>query len=67
VLVGYTDEARQQYRTQLLNTTAQDFQAFADILDGMNSAGQVVVLGAKDGLEAANQESNLNFTITNVL
>ena len=67
VLIGYTDEARQQYRTELINTTVNDFKAFAGILDGLNETGQVVVLGAQDALDAANREDDLTFTITNVL
>ncbi|TFG73335.1 MAG: peptidase M16 [Anaerolineales bacterium] len=67
VLIGYTDETRQQYRTELLNTTVNDFKAFADILDGMNASGQVVVLGAQEALDAANREDDLTFSITNVL
>ncbi len=67
VLIEYTDDARQQYRTELLSTTAHNFIAFADILDGLNKTGQVVVLGAQDALDAANREDDLTFTITNVL
>ena len=67
LLINDTDEARQQYRTELLNTTVEDFKAFAPILEKLNEAGQVVVLGAKDGLEAANDQGDLNFSITNVL
>jgi Zn-dependent M16 (insulinase) family peptidase len=67
ILIGYTDEARQQHRTEVLNTTVEDFRAFAEILDKLNQAGQIVVLGAKDGLEAVNQSGELQFSITNVL
>jgi Zn-dependent M16 (insulinase) family peptidase len=66
-LIDYTDEARQQYRTELLNTTVDDFKAFAAVLDEANKVGQVVVLGAKDNLDAANEQGDLNFSITNVL
>jgi Zn-dependent M16 (insulinase) family peptidase len=67
LLIGYTDEARQQYRTELLNTTVDDFIAFANILDKLNEAGQVVVLGPQDGLKAAGRDGDLAFSITNVL
>ena len=66
-LVGYTEEARQRYRDEALTTTAADFRALADILDRLNAAGEVVVLGSPDALAAAQAESGIDLTITKVL
>ena len=51
-----TDEQRQQQREEILNTTIDDFRAFADTLDLVKEHGRVVVMGAQSNLEAANEE-----------
>ncbi|MGC9395574.1 MAG: insulinase family protein [Anaerolineae bacterium] len=66
-LIGYSDEARQQYRDEVLSTTAADFHAFADVLDQMTEAGEVVVVGAADAIAKAEAEGAIDFTITKVL
>lgn len=53
-LIGYTPERRQRIRDQVLSTTAADFKAFGETLQALNEAGQVVVLGSKEAIEAAN-------------
>jgi Zn-dependent M16 (insulinase) family peptidase len=53
-LLGRTDEERQQYREEILNTTLSDFRAFADVLDSVNQEGHVVVMGAPDTIALAN-------------
>jgi len=58
-LLGYSDARRQQFRDEVLSTSAQDFKAFGDILGelarntGLNG---IVVLGSADAIEKANKE-----------
>ncbi|MBN1261042.1 MAG: peptidase M16, partial [Anaerolineae bacterium] len=66
-LIGYSDTARQQYRDEVLSTTAADFHAFANVLDRLNAAGEVVVVGSPDVIAAAQAEGKIDFTITKVL
>ena len=66
-LVGYTEEARQQYRTELLSTTVHDFRAFADVLDEVKAAGRIVVLGPREAIETASSEAAQPYVITRVL
>ena len=56
-LIGLTDEARQQYRDEVLSTTAADFKAFGEVLAQVNEKGVVVVLGSADAINAANDEN----------
>jgi Zn-dependent M16 (insulinase) family peptidase len=53
-LLGLTDEIRQQRRNEVLATSLADFKSFAEVLDRLNEQGAVVVLGAKEEIEAAN-------------
>ncbi len=55
-LTGDTDEARQQYRDEVLGTTARDFKSFADVLAAVKDQGEVVVLGAQEAIARANAE-----------
>jgi len=66
-LIGYSDAARQHYRDEVLSTTAADFRAFANVLDRMNEAGEIVVVGSPDAIAAAQTEGGIDFTITKVL
>jgi Zn-dependent M16 (insulinase) family peptidase len=63
-LIGYADADRQQYRTELLNTTVEDFHAFAEVLSRVAADGDIVVLGAPSVIEAA---AAIDFSVTNVL
>ncbi|MBN1146653.1 MAG: insulinase family protein [Anaerolineales bacterium] len=54
-LAGDTDESRQRWREQILDTTLQDFHAFAGALKGMKEQGRVVVLGSSEAIQAANE------------
>jgi hypothetical protein len=54
-LTGVSDESRQQFRDELLNTTPDDFHAFADVLDTLRDNGEVVVLGSPDAIKAAQE------------
>ena len=56
-LIGLTNEARQQYRNEVLSTSAADFKEFGDVLAQVNENGVVVVLGSADAINAANEEN----------
>lgn len=62
-LIGYTDEARQQYRTEVLETGEADFHAFADLLDRLRDEAAVVVLGSQGAIEAANADHDLGLEV----
>ena len=66
-LVGYTDERRQALRDEVLSTTAADFRAFADVLDGLQKTGLIVVVGSQEALADANAERGGMFAISKVL
>ena len=53
-LLHESEADRQQTRDQILSTTAQDFKAFADILDAVKAQGRVVVMGSQGAVESAN-------------
>jgi presequence protease len=66
-LINYTDEARQQYRTELLNTTVEDFKAFAEVAERVAESGTVVVLGSPGAIQAADEDRHIEFDVTKVL
>jgi len=61
-LIGRTDAARQQYRDEILSTSAADFHAFGDVLAQVNEHGLVVVMGAAEAITAVNQDNWLQVT-----
>jgi Zn-dependent M16 (insulinase) family peptidase len=65
-LTGETDERLQKFRDEVLSTTTADFHALADALEQVNAAGDVVVLGSREALEAANAEG-LRLAVTKVM
>ena len=54
-LIGVTEENRQQYRDEILNTTTTDFRSFATVLDQVTKQGQVAVMGSSESINAANE------------
>jgi Zn-dependent M16 (insulinase) family peptidase len=66
-LTGETDERRQRFRDELLSTTVADFRALAGVLEAANAAGDVVVLGSREAIEAANEAERLGLAITKIL
>ena len=52
-LLGITEEERQRWRDEVLDTTPQDFRAFADALQAVAKHGEVVALGPAERVEAA--------------
>lgn len=55
-LTGYTDEMRQQYRDEVLGTTAKHFNEFANAVAAIADRGHVVVIGGAEAVAKANQE-----------
>jgi presequence protease len=66
-LIGETDERRQQYRDQLLSTSAADFKAFADVLQRVSDQGQIAVLGSQESIAAANNDLDPGLEVTPVM
>ncbi len=66
-LIGYTDARRQQFRDEVLSTTARDFKLFADVLAGIQEHGVVVVLGSQAAIENADAERHHWLKVTKVL
>jgi len=54
-LVGLSEQSRQEYRNQILSTTAADFKEFGQVLAEIITNGRVVVLGSSDAIQAANE------------
>jgi presequence protease len=54
-LIDQTEVDRQRLRDELFATTAADFHAFAEVLDGVRDHGQVVVMGSQATLSEANR------------
>lgn len=55
-LAGLSDEMRQQSREQMLATTAADFLAFANVLEGYAQTGDIAVLGGSLAETCAREE-----------
>ncbi|HEU5087288.1 MAG TPA: peptidase M16, partial [Roseiflexaceae bacterium] len=66
-LVGDDAAYRQQLRDEVLGTTRADFQAFADVLDGMREHSIVTVMGGEAALQAANEQRPNLLQITKIL
>ena len=54
-LTGIDDGYRQKMRDQVLATTAERFGDFANVLDEVQAAGRVAVLGSVEAIEAAGE------------
>lgn len=66
-LAGDTDESRQQWREQVLDTTLEDFHQFGEVLEKMQAAGRVVVLGSQEAIQAANAQKESWLAVQKVL
>ena len=55
-LTGVDDAFRQEMRDAVLGTSADDFRAFAEMLEQVGDQGRVVVLGSREALDRANAE-----------
>lgn len=54
-LLGVTEEDRQQWRDQVLSTTAADFVAFADRIDTVAQQGSVAAVASERAIAEANE------------
>ncbi len=61
-LVGESDESRQHFREQVLDTTEADFKAFAEVLTAVSQQGYVAVLGSPEAITAVNEGNWLQVT-----
>ncbi|MBN2044761.1 MAG: insulinase family protein [Anaerolineales bacterium] len=66
-LAGYSDQARQEIREQVLSTSVEDFKALANVLDELAQNGVIAVLGSADAIAKANQERNGFLTVRTAL
>ena len=66
-LNGTNDEDRQRMRDEVLSTTADDFRAFADVLEGVKDNGLVKALGSKGAIEEAVKDHQLPLKVVEVL
>eukprot|EP00607_Mallomonas_marina_P007288 CAMPEP_0182417672 /NCGR_PEP_ID=MMETSP1167-20130531/2113_1 /TAXON_ID=2988 /ORGANISM="Mallomonas Sp, Strain CCMP3275" /LENGTH=1082 /DNA_ID=CAMNT_0024591379 /DNA_START=84 /DNA_END=3332 /DNA_ORIENTATION=+ len=55
-LNGETPEDRQKMRNEILDSTPEDFAAFAEKLEKLKDTGTVVVFGSESAITAANSE-----------
>ena len=67
VLIGETEEHRQQRRDEVLGAKLSDFRALADVLSKAAAVGQVSVLGSETAIKAANDERDGFLKVTRVL
>jgi presequence protease len=66
-LTDNTDAARQQFRDEVLSTTAKDFKSFGEVLAAVKEEGEVVVLGAQEAINQANAQRGDWLEVTKVL
>ncbi len=66
-LTGDTDDFRQRLRQQVLETQVEHFHRFGEVLEQVTTAGEVVVLGSQQALEAANQQQPGWLDVKNIL
>ena len=52
-LTNDTEQKRQELREEVLNTSVDDFRAFADALSGVKESGLVKVIGSSRAIESA--------------
>ncbi|MBH23495.1 MAG: peptidase M16 [Myxococcales bacterium] len=66
-LLNVQDDERQRIRDEILNTRAEHFHQFGDVLHRFNEHVQTVVLGSADAITAFNDEHGGDLTATKVL
>jgi Zn-dependent M16 (insulinase) family peptidase len=54
-LSGESQEERQNWRTEILSASNQDFKEFANKLKGLRDTGSICVFGSQTALDAANK------------
>lgn len=63
-LLGYTDDLRQQYRNQVLDTKLEDFHNFGAMLAKIADKGAFATVTADDFAETAASEIGVDFKMT---
>jgi hypothetical protein len=66
-LTNNSEDDRQKYREEILNTKAEDFNEFAEYLEKVKEKGIVTVLGSAEAIEEANQERDNFLNVKQVL
>ncbi len=66
-LLGQTDEARQQLREEILDTTIIDFRSFGDVLAQVAEKGKIVILGSAEAINKANNELGNSLEVRKIL
>jgi len=66
-LARETDEDRQRMREEVIGTTKEDFNAFADVLDKFKTEGIVKILGSNKAIEEITEKQPGWLNVTNVL
>ena len=66
-LIGDTDEKRQQMREEILNTSINDFRAFAEMMEALKEKGIVKVLGSETALKDLEEAYPGRFQIKRLL
>lgn len=64
LLIGFTDDRRQNFRDEVLHTSLADFRTLADVLEQAAQVGKVVITGSPDALTKANAELGNLLAIT---
>ncbi|CAM9295585.1 unnamed protein product [Ectocarpus sp. 4 AP-2014] len=57
-LMGHTDEARQRFRNEVLDTKLDDFVEFGKRLEGLKSTASIAVVGSKAAFETFNEAAS---------
>lgn len=63
-LLGYSDDMRQTYRNQVLDTTLADFHHFGSILKKVGDDARVAVVASPESAQVAAEEMGIKFTTT---
>lgn len=65
-LTGYSDDMRQAFRDQVLDTNLDDFRHFGLTLANLTDGSRIVTTGSRDALAKARDEDGIPFEITPV-
>merc|ERR1719161_228622 len=63
-LLGETEEERQKLRTEILNTSPEDFKRFGVLLEQVAQKGRVVVVGSNERLQQDRVALGLNAVVS---
>ena len=63
-MMGYTDQMRQEFRDQVLDTTLEDFHKLGDYLAKIGEDKRVAVVGSPEATQAGLEEMGVEFTTT---